>query len=146
MSTNDLPADSKVVRYIKPTQILDDGSVDGSAFLLKPNETGLSVNWFEVFSGLSKDQQLDEVRRLSRLEMRKTGCLAEISVGKTKQHVSSKSSLRFIHKPLEAEEDYEADPSHSEIEGLPDVDSSIAALVGDMIAECIITSYPAVIG
>lgn len=146
MCANKLPDDSHVVRYVKPTDILDDGSVDGSAFRLKPNETGLSVNWLDFFVGMTKSQQLDEVRRLARLTMRRNGRLAELDVDHTRHFVREYASLHFINKPLEAESNYEADSSHSEIEGLPDVDSPMAALVGDMIAECIITSYPAVTG
>ena len=144
MCTNKLSEDSHVVRYVKPTEILDDGSVDGSAFRLKPNETGLSVNWLDFFIGMTKSQQLDEVRRLIRLTMSRNGRLAELNVDHTRLFVRQYASLNFVNKPLEAEDNYEADPSHSEIEGLPEVDSSMAALVGDMIAECITTNYSAV--
>ena len=70
MNENDLPDDAHVVHYVKPTSIHDDGSVDGSEFCLRPSDKGLSVNWLEYFSDLTKAQQLDEVRRLSRLTMR----------------------------------------------------------------------------
>ena len=145
MSTNALANDAQVVRYIKPTKILDDGTIDGSAFNLKPDETGLSVNWYEIFDDLTKDLQLEEVRRLSRLNMRKNGCLAEFNVGNTVLHVRRLVSLGFVHKPLDAEGKFEADPSHSEIEGLPAESSPIIALVGDLIAECITSTHPAVI-
>ena len=50
----------------------------------------------------------------------------------------------LIHTPLPAEGDYEADPSHSEIVDLPPGNSPQAALIGDMIAECIEAIHPAV--
>ena len=51
------------------------------------------------------------------------------------------TALRFVRKPLDAENGYEADPSHSEITGLPQGDSPEAAL----IAECIQAIHPAII-
>lgn len=148
MHANDLPDEANVVRYIKPTLVFEDGSVDGSEFCLRahrPDDTGVSVNWLECFGDLSKAEQLDEVRRLSRLDMRKNGRLAELNVGITKHYVRNElKSLRFIHTPLPAEGDYEADPSHSEIVGLPPGNSPQAALIGDMIAECIEAIHPAV--
>ena len=46
MTAQDLPTEDNTVRYAKPTQVLE-GRVDGSAFLLKENESGLSVSWLE---------------------------------------------------------------------------------------------------
>ena len=148
LHANDLPDEANVVRYIKPTMVLEDGRVDGSEFRLRahrPDDTGVSVNWLECFGALSKAEQLDEVRRLSRLDMRKSGRLAELNVGTTKHYIRNEpDDLRFIHTPLPAESDYEADPSHSEIVGLPPGNSPQAALIGDMIAECIEAIHPAV--
>lgn len=141
MTGNDLPDDNHVVRYAKPTSIRTDGKVDGSAFCLRvhrPDDTGLSVHWLECFGDRNKAQQLDEVRRLSRLTMRENGRLAELNIGVTKQCVRSElEALRFIHTPLIAEGAYEADPSHSEIVGLPPGGSPQAELIGDMIAQSI---------
>ena len=145
MNGNNLPDDAHVVRYVKPTSRHEDGSVDGSAFRLRPGDNGLSVNWLECFVNLAKAQQLDEVRRLSRLTMKRRGCLAELSVGATKQYYCELADLRFVHKPLAVENGYEADPSHSEIIGLPQGDSPQAALIGDLIAKCVQAIHPAVI-
>ena len=48
MKGHDLPAGDQVVRYVKPSMILADGSPDGSDLRLRPcrpDEKGLSVNW-----------------------------------------------------------------------------------------------------
>ncbi len=145
LKADDLTDDAHVVRYVKPRKLLEDGSVDGSEFRLRPDDSGLSVNWLECFRDRSKDEQLTEVRRLSRLDMRPTGCLAELNVGATKRHVQNGYAvLLFVHKPLVANCKYEADPSHSEILGLPPGDSPQAAMIGDMIAECVRATYPTV--
>ena len=94
MIENELPDDAHVVRYVKSSWINDEnGSIDGEAFRLRPNDSGVSVNWLEWFGNFTKAQQLNEVRRLSRLEMRKSGCLAELNVGATKQHVLKHTAL-----------------------------------------------------
>ena len=144
MVGEDLTDGSHVVRYAKPTLVREDGSLGGEAFQLRLQESSLSINWLECFKGFSKPQQLDEVRRLSRLQMRRNGRLAELQVGYTKQYVLGElDSLRFVHMPLAAEGKYEADPSHSEILGLPQPDSPEAEMIGDVIAECIEVVYPA---
>jgi hypothetical protein len=142
MTGDDLPNADHAVRYVKPSQFDGDEGVDGSAFQLRQNESGLSVHWLECFEDLLKPQQLDEVRRLSRLTISRNGRLAEVNVGRTKQHLKEQLlDIRFIHMPLNAEGDYEADPSHSEISGLPDFPDE--ELIGDLIAEeCIEAVHP----
>ena len=132
-----LPNEHHIVRYIKPSSI-DDDHVDGSEFCLRPDETGISVNWLEYYDTLDKDAQLAEIRKVFRLSRRKAGRFAELNVGTIRKHLAAElKRLRILHAPLDAEGDQEADPSHSEIIGLPAGDSDQAALVGDMIAECI---------
>ena len=145
MTDDHLPDGDHVVRYAKPMAVRTDGGVDGSVFRLREGETGLSVHWLERFRDLIKPRQLKEIRRLVRLELRPNGCLAELNVGDTKRHISRQlSSLRIVHRPLGADGEFAADPTHSEIEGLPPGDSEQAALIGDMIAECVQRTHPAV--
>ena len=135
-----------VVRYVNRRSQRTDGSVDGSAFLLRENEQGLSVNWLDYFASLTKLQQLDEVRPLVRLTLRRSGRFAELNVGQTLNRISGRlSSARFVHRPLPADGKYKADPSHSQIEGLPPGDTDEAELIGDMIAECVTEIHSAVV-
>lgn len=136
----DLPDESHVVRYAAARHIHDDGSVDGYIFRLRPQESGLSVNWLEYFSQLAKPQQLEQVRQLSRLNLRRNGRFAELSVDLARRELPD---LAFRHRPLEATAQYPADPSHSEIIGLPPGDSPQAALIGDMIAALVQNLHPA---
>ena len=144
MNGDALPDDSHVVRYAKPTLVREDGSVGGEAFQLRSGEGSLSVNWLECFPDISKPQQIAEVRGRSRLQLRPNGRFAELAVGQTKEYMRDQlADLRFVHDPLEAEDGFEADPSHSGITGLPPADSPDAELVGDMIAECVTEVHPA---
>ncbi len=105
----------------------------------------MSVHWLECFEGLSKPRQLQRVRQLIRLQKGRNGRLAELHVGSTKQYVHDElDGVRFVNRPLAAEDTYTDDPSHSEILGLPPADSPEAELIGDMIAECITAIHPAV--
>lgn len=136
-------------KYAKPCMIQDDGTADDSEFRLRPtrpDETGLPVNWPEAV-GPGKRNQLDEVRRLFRLGRRRNGRFAEMNVGTILRDVSQDSeTLRIVHDPLEATGEFETDPSHAEITGLPPADSDQAILVGDLIAERVIEMHPAVVG
>ncbi len=147
MKGDDLPPEDHIVRYVKPSMIQENGVADGSDFRLRParpDEKGLSVNWLEVF-GSGKAHQFNEVRRLcsSRMSLSQNGRFAELNVGTLLRVVSEElDTLRIIHDPLEAEQNYEADPSHSEVSGLPPGESEQAMLVGDLIAECVVNLHP----
>ena len=110
---------------------------------VKGKTVSLFIGW-SVLKNLAKPQQLDEVRRLSRLKRSRSGRFAELHVDRARRHVRERlDGVRFVHKPSDADGDYEADPSHSEIIGLPPKDSSLCALIGDMIAECVEDTYQA---
>jgi hypothetical protein len=139
MTGDDLPKEANVVHYVGDSKI-DEGKVDGAAFRLNPGKEGLSVNWLEYFQDLEKKEQLNEVRRLSRLTPGPLAKLAELNVGETINHVLSElPSIRFVHTPLDATDEEEEDPSHSDIMGLPPKDSPGGRdkIIGDMIAECV---------
>ena len=139
MIGNQLPDDHHVVRYVKPS-LVEDETIDGGAFLLRASETALSVNWMEAFEGNRQDQ-LNEVRRLSRLNLARNGRFALLNVGETKRHVSeSVEGIGISAAPLDPTDGFEADPSHAEITGLPPGDSDEAMLIGDMISRCVV--YP----
>lgn len=129
-----------VLRYIPPRHI-EDGVVNGEGFLARPGENAPSVNWLEWFDP-PIESQVAGVRSMSRLTYAKTGQLARLNVGKTTQYVRENDptglALSFVHDPLEADGAHSADPSHSLIHGVPVQDSPEAALVKDLIADCIL--------
>lgn len=141
-----LPNEDHIVRYVKPSSI-DDGQVDGSEFRLRPDrpdDVGVSVNWLEYYLNQDKLAQLSEIRRVSRLSRRKNGRYAELNVGTVIAHLAAEiEGVGILHAPVDEEDGLEADPSHSEITGLPPGDSDQAALIGDLIAECVVDLHPA---
>ena len=146
MIGDSLPHDSHVARYVRPSLIQHE-EVDGSAFLSRQGENELSVNWLEVLDGDDELRQMDEVRRLSRLDLRRNGRFAKFNVGEAKRSVSRGAkeagiciSLDVVEAPLCGTAEFEADPSHATVTGIPPSDSDQAMLVADLIAQCVI--YP----
>ena len=141
-----------VVRYISPSLIRKDGSIDGRAFVLRKKDSGISVNWLEYFSDLNTSERIDRIRSLVRLDRSKNGRFAKLNVGETKSYVVKKAlengisvSLNFIKSPLPANEKDKPDLSHAEIVGVPNPsDEDRAMFIGQSIARCVKTQlYPA---
>ena len=144
MSNESLPDPHHVVRYVKPSLVFQE-LIEGSAFLLRTNETGLSVNWLECWPAADTLAQLDYVRSIVRLKLSKQGRFARLNVGSTKQYVIDSAAeigidlaMNIRSEPLEPASGFDADPSHAEITGLPGSNSDDAMLIGDLIVECVI--------
>ena len=151
MIGDELPDDRHVVRYVGFSNMfdLDEGIVDGGAFLLTAREldkdqSGLSVHCLECFGVATKELQLEEVRKVSRLRPGANSRFAELEVGRTKKIVIAKvTGIRFVHDPLDADGRHASDPSHSEIRGLDILDPHTADMVADMIAKrCVTWIHP----
>lgn len=150
MIGDQIPDDDHVVRYVRPS-LVDDETVDGSAFVLRKGEPTLSVNWLEAFGGADQEYQLNEVRRLSRLQLARSGRFAKLNVGETKRHVLEcveetgvAVGIGIAAAPLDPTDEFKADPSHAAVTGPPPSDSDEALFIGDLIAECVMYPlYPA---
>lgn len=144
-----LPDEDNVVRYVRPG-LVDDGTVDGSAFVLRPGEEALSVNWLECFEG-TVSEQVDQVRAHVHLNLRPNGVLARLNVGDGKTAASSGpegTGIEFASDPQPANPpDYpDPDPSHALVSGLPSGESSAAAAIGDRIRNALTDIHPATVG
>ena len=137
-----------VLRYVRPSSIAGDGTINGSEFRLRPDrpdDVGVSVSWMECFDP-PQANQVSEVRRRTRLTLRRTGCFARLNVGRVRSHVRTAvgSRISVVHDPLPVAGAFVADPAHSLLTGLPTGDSPEAEALGDLIAECIGERFPAV--
>ena len=148
MKGEDLPKSDNIVRYIKPSMIQEDGTADGSNFRLRSStldEVGVSVNWLEALEP-ELNAQLSAVRALSRIQLRRNGRFAQLNVGTVFGLVAEElETLSIVHDPLTETGNFDADPSHSLITGLPPGDSDHAMLIGDLIADCVIAMHPALV-
>ncbi len=152
MTTRAIPETDHVVRYVKWSLLLPNDRVDGGAFVRRPNETTVSVNWLEILRG-DRTHQLAEVRRRIHLQPGAQAKFALLNTGASRRHVARSLledghpviCMDFLHAPLAAKGGYPEDPSHTEIAGLPDpgADPEQAEYVGDLIAQTTVQLYPA---
>jgi hypothetical protein len=139
MAKNDvIPNEHHVSRLIGRSKIDDeDDRIDGSAFCLRDGEKYLSVNWLEFLDLPNREEQIQEVRTVLQKKMRNIGAtsiLAVLNVGVTKEAVSHRTNIRFLHYPSDK------DPSHS---GIFDLIEEEEAVIGDLIAESVKERFPA---
>ena len=143
-----LQESDNVVRYVGYTKVKENNRIDGTAFCLRLNEDGLSVNWMEYFSGLTKPQQISEIRRVVHRTLGRRAFFAELNVGDIKQYLLEElSDVRVINTPQPSTDRFpEPDPSHCDIMGLPQAEAeNMALVIGDMIAKRVNVIYPAVL-
>ena len=140
MKGDQLPDDDHIVRYVKPSFMLNE-KVTGDVFELRNNETGLSVNWLESIDDVDDYSRLNQIRHLSRLTLKRNGRFAQLNVGDTIRRVLEHSlEIGIVEAPLDATKFFEADCSHAEILGLPQTGSHESELIGDLIANGVM--YP----
>lgn len=102
-----IPGRHHVLRYCRPKQVVD-GTVTMSAFLLRPGEEFLSVNWLEFFGDIAAEAQVEKVR----VDMRKSltlsagGRFARVNVGEVTKRIE-KAEVRHLPSPR--------NPSHAGI-------------------------------
>lgn len=130
MNGNVLPDADHVTRLCGFAQLSEDGVPEGSAFVLKPGELFLSVNWIESLGLGSRLEQIAEVLRVlgTKRKVGATAKLALLNIGQSRVAVregtTDRLEISFIHEP---ETKPPADPSHSGIYNLPLGDSDITA-------------------
>jgi hypothetical protein len=142
-----IPATDHVLRYVGGTHF-DEGQINGSAFLCRSTETSPSANWLECFGGALLER-IDQVRQRARIKYGATARLARINVGRAIAYVreNDANSLTFeiVLDELNADPllGFSEDPSHSLMNGIPKIGTPRAELIGDLLARCVIDSFPA---
>jgi hypothetical protein len=136
MNRRRIPDHDHVARYCSYTKTSEvDGSVQATAFMLRPNEYFLSVNWLEYFNCLDRKSEIVEIQKIYsiNLDVGSRAKIAVLNVGKVCNKVFEESDdhriLNVIHDPLEN------DPSHSGIYNLKQNDVLIAELIRETICE-----------
>ena len=139
MKGDPIPGEDHISRYCSRMHLTEDGEVTGTAFMLRPNDEYLSVNWREFLNLPEREDQIRQVRRLLSLtlKLRKTARIAVLNVGEIIDYVRAQTPdsriLSVLHDPEEA------DPSHSGVYGYGLEDP----LIADLIKELILETYPA---
>lgn len=139
MNNAQIPDGDHVVRLCSGGSI-DKGRVTRTAFFLKDQEF-VSVNWLEFLRLPNRIDEITEVRRVlvaKRLALRRTGRLAVLNVGRTKQKVrtESKQEIQVNHHPKLD------DPSHSGIV-YPTADATVVEYLAQFVADSVVETHPA---
>jgi hypothetical protein len=140
MKGDPVPDRDHISRYCSATRCTETGDVTGAAFMLRPNDRYLSVNWLEFLQLASREEEIREIRRVlsSQLTLGTYAKIAVLKVGDVRNRVLNESpdsrNLSVLHEPVD-----EDDPSHSGIYGMGVEDQ----LLADLIAEVILDTYPA---
>ena len=138
MKGEKIPDPDHIARFCKPMQI-SDGQIQAVAFMLRPGEVSLSVNWLEFLNCPNRDSEITEIRNIysAKLNVGARAKLAVINVGEVCEKVLTESpdrrNVEVLHDPMED------DPSHSGIYNLePD-----GELIAELILETVRETYPA---
>jgi hypothetical protein len=138
-----VPAADHLLRYIDK-KFVDQGTnkIDGTGFLAREGEKSPSANWMECFAPPVQNQ-IDEIGAVKRITYHKRGRLARINVEQTIQHVEAQTQilLSFAHDKLDATETYPPDPSHVLMHGIPQLNTSEAEFVRDLLRECVLELF-----
>jgi hypothetical protein len=131
-----------VLRHVKARFIQGD-DVDGSAFRLRKTEQSteqsLSFNWMEYYQNQTPANQLQLIRETFPLKCKRNELFVKLNVGSAKRYVASEHSQGTT---IDFFEDGDNDvPSHCLMTGRPEIDD----LVGDLLVECILEKFPAMV-
>ena len=131
MTGDSLPDDHHVAHYFGQAAIDEDGLPALHAFLPRPSEQYLSVNWLEYLHARSRAVAIECVRRVLRtkLTIKRSGKLWVLNVGAAKEaarHVGNRT-LCIEHQPEDG------DPSHAGIGGYAGDDMVVAAALQSLV-------------
>jgi len=143
MKGDRVPNKDHISRLCQPKSITEEGQIAASAFFLRDNEEGLSVNWLECLGCSSREEEINATRDLYNMKFLRVGAKAKITVlnvGAVHEKVLMESldrrNLEFVHEP----EDFPVpDPSHSAIYNIRPDNVMIAELILQLVNE----TYPA---
>jgi hypothetical protein len=138
MKGDTIPDQHHVARLCKPTQA-PEGQIQPTAFMLRPEEEYLSVNWLEILNCSCRDSEINGLRQLYSRKFLSVGAGARITVlnvGEICEKVRTVSpdnrELKVLHKPELLADDPSLkvdDLSHSGIYNLNEDNHLIAELI-----------------
>jgi hypothetical protein len=130
---SELPEADHVGRYCKPTTI-ENNKAQATAFMLRDQDEGLSVNWLEYLAK-DRESQLVSLRisYLNTLDRVATNArIAVLNVGHTIQRVAAESG---DNRKITIKHTYrDKNPSHAEVFDMRPDDE----LIAEIIAQCVI--------
>lgn len=138
MRGDKIPDTDHIVRFCKPMQA-PEGQIQATAFMLRPVDKYLSVNWLEYLNCSNRDHEINEIRNVysEKLNVGARAKIAVLNVGEIRKKVLTESpdgrNLEVLYDPLIN------DLSHSGIYNLKQDDE----LIAELILETVRDSYSA---
>lgn len=130
-----IPDQNHIARFCRPMQA-PEGQIQATAFMLRPDEESLSVNWLEFLDCSNRKSEITKIRTIYSETFTTVGARAKIAilnVGEVRKKVLTESpdgrNLEVRHDPLVN------DPSHSGIYKLKQDDELIAELILETVCE-----------
>nr|WP_148050873.1 hypothetical protein [Pseudomonas chlororaphis] len=137
MNGDILPGADSVARLCKGSH-LDPftGSPAPGAFMLRENESYLSVNWLEYFEQCTHEERLLEIRQVlaSKRKISSTARLALLNIDSAIKIVGDSPLLVFTHEPIDSP-GLISDPSHSGINNTYDFEPLVAMKLAEAVFE-----------
>ena len=134
--TGDIIPDSNHISRLCHASKVFEGQIQPTAFHLRANDQGLSVNWLEFFNCSNREGEISEIRDTYERNFNSIGAgarIAVLNVGEVREIVLNEShdnrNLEVHHAPEEI------DPSHSEIYHMNPDHEFIAELIIEVIQE-----------
>ena len=133
-----LPDQDHISRFCPP-KTAPNGIITAAAFLLRPEEEGLSVNWLEFLKCLCRKDEIRKIKQTysRKLKVSKNSRIAVLNVGTMCNTVFEQSSdnRRIVvhHQP-----EPPIDPSHSEVFNLREDNQ----LIAEVILRTILENHP----
>ena len=134
MKGETIPDQNHIARFCRPTQA-PEGQIQATAFMLRANEEGLSVNWLEFLNCSNRESEIVKMRTIyaENFTVGARAKIAILNVGEVRKKVLTESpdsrNLEVLHDPLIN------DLSHSEIYNLKQDDELIAELILETVCE-----------
>ena len=131
MSGRLIPDSDHVSRYCKPS-VVQNGLPIVAAFLARPNEEYVSVNWVEYLDARDLPVAIGKVRagfQRRGYSLRPNGRFVVLNVGSCKESATRvNQQVRFEHLPRDD------DRSHAGIVGIGEDDFAVAAEITRLVA------------
>jgi DNA polymerase III delta prime subunit len=138
-----IPDEDHVTRFCQRSRISKNGIPQATAFMLRENEIGLSVNWLEIFALSNRQEEINRIRQVYATYMKKIRPDEKITVlnvgtfkRKVQQETEDNRALMVISDPTNLNDPID---SHCEILNMRPNQEIIAELIRETILEI----YPA---
>jgi hypothetical protein len=131
-----IPDSDNIARLCMP-KTAEDGIIQASAFILREDEPGLSVNWLEFLECPDRATEIVEMQRVyaRKLTVGRSARIAILNVGEICELVYRETEDNRIIEVLHTPDELHNDPSHSEIMNLRPDNEFIAELIHEIILE-----------